>query len=88
MGIFKGLFKSQNEKELIELKKIADQVVALSDKYASMSDAELKEQTTILKQHLADGQTLDQILPDAFAVVREAGARDRRFAGKSRCFRR
>ena len=75
MGIFKGLFKSQNEKELIELKKTADEVVSLSDKYASMSDAELKQQTTILKQRLADGETLDQILPDAFAVVREAGAR-------------
>ena len=75
MGIFGGLFKSQNEKELIELKKTADQVVALADKYASMSDAELKEQTAIFKQRLADGETTDDILPEAFAVVREAGAR-------------
>jgi len=75
MGIFGGLFKSQNEKTLIELKKIADMVEALADKYASMSDDELKAQTAILKQRLADGETTDDILPDAFAVVREAGAR-------------
>ena len=75
MGIFGGIFKSQNEKELIELKKTADKVVALADKYASMSDSELKEQTAVLKQRLADGETTDDILPDAFAVVREAGAR-------------
>ena len=75
MGIFKGLFKSQNEKEIIELQKTADKVVALADKYASMSDSELKAQTAILKQRLADGETTDDILPDAFAVVREAGAR-------------
>ena len=75
MGIFGGIFKSQNEKELIELKKTADKVVALADKYASMSDSELKEQTAVLKQRLADGETTDDILSDAFAVVREAGAR-------------
>ncbi|MBE5748615.1 MAG: preprotein translocase subunit SecA [Clostridiales bacterium] len=75
MGIFGGIFKSQNEKELIELKKTADKVVALADKYASMSDSELKDQTAVLKQRLANGETTDDILPDAFAVVREAGAR-------------
>ena len=75
MGIFGGIFKSQNEKELIELKKTADKVVALADKYAAMSDGELKEQTAVLKQRLANGETTDDILPDAFAVVREAGAR-------------
>ena len=75
MGIFGGIFKSQNEKELIELKKTADKVVALADKYAEMSDSELKNQTVVLKQRLADGETTDDILPDAFAVVREAGAR-------------
>ena len=75
MGIFGGIFKSQNEKELIELKKTADKVVALADKYAAMSDSELKEQTTLLKQRLENGETTDNILPDAFAVVREAGAR-------------
>ena len=75
MGIFGGIFKSQNEKELIELKKTADKVVVLADKYAAMSDSELKEQTTLLKQRLENGETTDDILPDAFAVVREAGAR-------------
>lgn len=75
MGIFGNLFKSQNEKEVIELKKIADKVEALADKYKAMSDDELKAMTAALKQRLADGETADDILPDAFAVVREAGDR-------------
>lgn len=70
MGLFSGESKS-----LKKLKKIADMVVALEGKYASMSDDELKEQTNILKQRLNDGETLDKILPDAYAVNREAAYR-------------
>ncbi len=75
MGIFGNLFKSQNDKEIIALKKTADKVEALADKYKAMSDEELTKQTAVLKQRLADGETTDDILPDAFAVVREAGDR-------------
>lgn len=75
MGVFGKLFKSQNDKEVIALRKIADEVEALADKYKAMSDDELKENTNVLKKRLADGETLDDILPDAFAVVREAGDR-------------
>ncbi len=69
-----GLF-SRDSKGIKKLKKIANLVVALEDKYSSMTDDELKAQTGILKQRLADGETLDQILPDAFAVNREAAFR-------------
>ena len=75
MGLFGKLFKSQNDKEVIALQKIADEVEALADKYKAMSDEELKETTNMLKKRLADGETADDILPDAFAVVREAGDR-------------
>ncbi|MBE7082186.1 MAG: preprotein translocase subunit SecA [Clostridiales bacterium] len=69
-----GLF-NRDSKSLKKLKKIADQVVALDEKYAAMTDEELKSQTDILKQRIANGETLDQILPDAYAVVREAAFR-------------
>ncbi|MBQ7885079.1 MAG: preprotein translocase subunit SecA [Clostridia bacterium] len=69
-----GLF-SRDSKSIKKLKKIADQVVALDNKYSAMTDAELISQTDILKGRLADGETLDKILPDAYAVVREAAYR-------------
>ena len=57
------------------LRKRVKEVNALADKYTKMTDTQLKEQTSILKKQLAGGKTLDQILPDAFAVVREAATR-------------
>ncbi len=75
MGLISFLFGNDNKSNLKHLEKIARSVDALSDKYASMSDEELKGQTPALKERLKKGETLDQILPDAFAVVREAGAR-------------
>lgn len=69
------LFKSQNERQIDKLEKIADRIELLSDKYSSMTDDELKGQTEILKARLAKEETLDDILTDAFAVVREASAR-------------
>ncbi len=75
MGLISFLFGNDNKSNLKHLEKIARSVDALSDKYASMSDEDLKGQTPALKERLKKGETLDQILPDAFAVVREAGAR-------------
>ncbi len=69
-----GLF-SRDSRSIKKLKKIADQVVALEGKYSAMTDEELKEQTNALKERLNNGETLDQILPDAFAVNREAAYR-------------
>ena len=70
MGLFSG-----SKKELKKLKIIADQVVALESKYSAMTDEELQNQTNILKDRLKNGETLNQIMPDAYAVVREAAHR-------------
>lgn len=70
-----GLFWNENKSQVKKLKKIADKVVALDEKYAAMSDEELKDQTNILRQQLAEGKTLDDILPEAFATCREAAWR-------------
>ena len=75
MGMFSWLFPSDNTRSIKKLKKIADQVVEFEEKYKAMTDDELKLQTQVLKDKLAEGKTLDDILPDAYAVVREASAR-------------
>ena len=64
-----------NKRSIKKLQKIADKIDALEDKYLSMTDDELREQTDVLKDRLRNGETLDQILPDAYAVVREASTR-------------
>jgi len=60
---------------LKKLSGIAQQVNALEDSFTSLSDAELREETDRFKDRLADGETLDDLLPEAFAVVREAARR-------------
>ena len=75
MGLFKSLFGTYSTKELKRNEPIKNAVLALEDKYAKMSEQELKSQTGILKDRLAAGETLDDILPDAFAVCREASTR-------------
>ena len=75
MGIFKALFGDYSTKELKRIRPICDKVLSLEDKYAAMSEAELKSQTDKLKERLRNGETTDDILPDAFAVCREASWR-------------
>ena len=75
MGFLSKLFPSHNDKELKKLEKKANEIEALADKYAAMSDEELRGCTRIFKERLAAGETLDDILPDAFAAVREASTR-------------
>ncbi len=75
MGLFSALKNFDNNKSLKKLEKIASKVEALAEKYVKMSDEELKKQTDILKERFKNGETLDDILPDAFAVVREASSR-------------
>ncbi|WP_407384467.1 preprotein translocase subunit SecA [Ruminococcus sp.] len=75
MGLFKALFGDYSTRELKRIKPICDKVLALEDKYAAMSENELKSQTDILKNRLQNGETTDDILPDAFAVCREASWR-------------
>ncbi len=75
MNPLKALFGNYSKREVKRVQPIADKVLALDEKYAAMSESELKKQTAILKERLANGETTDDILPDAFAVCREASQR-------------
>lgn len=75
MAIFDFLFKRERNKQIKKLSVIADEVVAKEERYAAMSDEELKAQTPILEERFQKGETLDDLLPDAFAVCREAAWR-------------
>ncbi|MDE7390681.1 MAG: preprotein translocase subunit SecA [Lachnospiraceae bacterium] len=75
MGLLKALFGDYSKKEIKRIKPLCDKVIDLESKYEAMSESELKNQTNILKQRLADGETTDDILVDAFAVCREASWR-------------
>ena len=75
MAFIKKLFGSYESKELKKIEPIKNSVLALEGKYQSMSEDELKSQTAVLKGRLTNGETLDDILPDAFAVCREAAYR-------------
>ena len=70
-----ALFGDYSKKEVKKLKKTVEKINSLADKYGDMDDKELASQTQLLKDRLADGETLDDILPDAFAVCREAADR-------------
>ena len=75
MGILKKIFGSYSERELKRVQPVCDQVLALEDKYAAMSDSELRSQTELLKGRLAEGETLDDILPTRLRyAVKQAGA--------------
>ncbi len=75
MGFLKAIFGDYSKRELKRIYPICDKVLALDDKYAKMSESELKAQTAVLKERLKNGETTDDILPDAFAVCREASYR-------------
>ncbi len=75
MNFLKAMFGNYSKREVKRVQPIADKVLALEEKYEKMSESELKNQTTLLKERLANGETLDDILPDAFAACREASWR-------------
>ena len=70
-----GLINQYSKKELARIEPIKNKVLDLEDEYKSMSDATLKEQTVKFRERLSNGETLDDILPEAFAAVREAADR-------------
>ncbi len=70
-----AIFGDYSKKEVKKLRKTIDKINSLEDNYKEMDDKELASQTQILKDRLADGETLDDILPEAFAVCREAADR-------------
>ena len=75
MSLFTKVFGTYSDRQVKKIESTADKIIALSGKYAAMSDAELRQQTDVLRGRLEKGETTDDILPDAFAVCREASAR-------------
>ena len=75
MSIFDKIFGTYSDRELKRIRPIADKVMALEDDMAKLSDAELKAKTPEFKERLKNGETLDDLLPEAFAVMREASWR-------------
>ncbi len=75
MGLFTKIFGTYSQRQLKHLEATVEQIEALADTYKAMSDEELSGTTPKLKERLASGETLDDILPDAFAAVREAADR-------------
>ena len=75
MGLLDKIFGTYSERELKRIEPIKNKVLELEGKYAAMSDAELKDQTALFRSRLSAGETLDDIMPEALAVCREAGSR-------------
>ena len=72
MGLIEKIFGNYSQKELKRIDPLVKKVLALEDTYRNMSEEELRSQTAVLKERLANGETLDDILPEAFAACREA----------------
>ena len=75
MGIFRKIFKSYSEKEVKRVMPIVDKINGLEEEISKLTDEQLKNKTNEFKEQLEEGKTLDDILPEAFAVVREASKR-------------
>ncbi|XVG95714.1 preprotein translocase subunit SecA [Eubacteriales bacterium KG127] len=75
MGLLEKIFGDLNEKEVKKISKIADQIEALDKEISALSDDQLRDKTVEFKQRLEKGETLDDILVEAFAVCREAAVR-------------
>ena len=75
MGLMKKIFGDYSSRELKSIYPIVDKIESMADKYKAMSDEALRAKTTEFKERLQNGETLDDILPEAFATVREAADR-------------
>ena len=75
MGLMTKLFGTYSERELKSIYPIVDKIEAMADEYRALTDEELRAKTPEFKARLANGETLDDILPEAFATVREAAGR-------------
>ena len=75
MSLMEKIFGNYSEKELKRIQPIIKQINALEDRYKALSESELRGKTQEFKKRLADGETLDALLPEAFATVREAAGR-------------
>ncbi len=75
MSLMSKIFGTYSERQVKKILPLVDKIESLADKYAAMDDATLSAQTAVFKASLASGKSLDDILPDAFAAVREASTR-------------
>ena len=75
MGLFDKLFGTRSQRELKKIQPMVDKVLGLEEEYRKLSDEELKAKTPAFKERLAKGETLDDLLPEAFAAIREAADR-------------
>ena len=75
MSLFDKVFGTYSQRELKRIRPIADKVIALDEDMQKLSDKELRAKTDEFKQRLQNGETLDDLLPEAFAVMREASTR-------------
>ena len=75
MGLITKMFGTRSQREIKKLQPTVDKILALEESYKALSEEELKGKTTEFKQRLSQGETLDDLLPEAFAAVREAADR-------------
>ena len=72
MGIVEKLFGTHSDREIKMIMPKVDKIFPLRDEYIKLSDEELKYKTVLFKKRLANGETMDMILPEAFATVRRS----------------
>ncbi len=75
MGLFTKIFGTRSQREIRQIQPTVDKILGMEDVYKHLSEAELKAKTAEFKDRLAKGETLDDLLPEAFATVREAADR-------------
>ena len=75
MGLFDKIFGTRSQREVKKIQPLVNKVLALESEYANLSEEALKGKTAIFKERLAKGESLDDILPEAFAAIREAAWR-------------
>ena len=75
MGLFEKMFGTRSSRELKKIQPTVDKILALEEPYKALSEQELKDKTRQFKERLSQGETLDELLPEAFAAIREAADR-------------
>ena len=75
LGLVKKIFGDPNEREVKRLSKVVEEINAMEPKFAALSDEALRAKTDEFKARIEKGETLDKLLPEAFATVREASKR-------------
>ena len=74
-NILKKIFGSSNDRDVRKMRKTVDKINALEEGLQALNDIDLRAQTKLLRERLAGGETIEQILPEAFALVRETSVR-------------